>query len=99
MSGGQRQRIALARALVSEPEVLLLDEATCHLDVETEASINEALASIACTRIIVTHRIDIARKADTITVMRNGEIVERGKHADLISAGGAYLRMVSQQQS
>jgi len=101
LSGGQRQRIAIARALVREPAVLLLDEATAALDVETEASINATLAEIAKTTTVVsvTHRLDPIREFDSIVVLDGGRIAERGNHDELIAADGLYRQLIDRQDS
>jgi ATP-binding cassette, subfamily B, bacterial len=98
-SGGQRQRIAIARAILRRPAVLLLDEATSALDVATEAAINETLARAArgCTVVAVTHRLASVEKFDCICVLDGGQIVERGRHQDLLELGGAYARLRQKQ--
>lgn len=97
VSGGQRQRIALARALVHRPAILLLDEATSSLDTATERRIQEALARLRCTRIVIAHRLSTVRAADLILVMDQGVVVERGSHDDLMRRGGRYEELVSVQ--
>jgi ATP-binding cassette subfamily B protein len=94
-SGGERQRIALARALVRDPAILILDEAGSALDANTDAAIAETLKRIARRRTVisVTHRLDSIANADQIVVMRRGRIVETGAHAELLAAGGTYARM------
>ncbi len=98
LSGGERQRLALARALVGGPQVLLLDEATSALDVATERTVQAALDELACTRIIVAHRLSTVRDADQILVMRRGTIVEAGTHEVLVRHDGEYARMLATQQ-
>ncbi len=97
LSGGQRQRVAIARALAPRPRVLLLDEATSHLDTVTEHALERNLRALSCTRIVIAHRLSTVRDADVIVVMADGEIVERGSHAELVSAGGAYAALVRAQ--
>ncbi|OUC97804.1 ABC transporter [Streptosporangium minutum] len=97
LSGGQRQRIALARALLSRPRVLLLDEATSHLDTATEAAIEENLARLTQTRIVIAHRLSTVRDADQIFVVEAGGIAERGTHDELMRLGGRYAALTERQ--
>ncbi|CAH0018871.1 unnamed protein product [Clonostachys rhizophaga] len=94
-SGGQRQRIAIARALILQPELLLLDEPTSALDAESEQLVRETLGNIqeGRTMILVTHRLNIVRDAHVIIVMDEGRIVEKGTHAELMSKQGHYFKM------
>ena len=97
LSGGQRQRLAIARAIAHNPAIVLLDEATSHLDVETERKVADNLSTLACTQIIIAHRLSTIRDADTILVLDHGTIVERGDHRDLLRRDGHYARLVHQQ--
>jgi ATP-binding cassette subfamily B protein len=97
LSGGQRQRLAIARAVADQPKILLLDEATRHLDVETEQRVAQNLYGLACTQIISAHRLSTVRDADTILVLDQGKIVERGGHAELVRSNGHYARLVRRQ--
>ena len=97
LSGGQRQRLCIARAVADKPPILLLDEATSHLDVETEQRVAKNLQALACTQIVIAHRLSTVRKADTILVLDSGVIVEQGAHDELIRRGGPYARLVLQQ--
>ncbi len=99
LSGGQRQRVALARAILRNPRILLLDEATSALDTESEAAVQAALATLrqGRTTIVVAHRLSTVRDADLIVVMADGQAIESGTHGDLISANGAFARLVRAQ--
>ena len=99
LSGGQRQRIAIARALLRNPDILILDEATSALDPETEHAINETLGRVAQGRTVisVTHRLSSANRADCIFLLRDGSIVEQGKHEHLMEKNGAYARLWQKQ--
>jgi len=95
LSGGERQRVALARAFLADAPILILDEATSSLDVETEREVQAAMAELkqGRTTIVIAHRLSTVREADRILVFNQGRIVEQGKHADLISARGLYARL------
>jgi ABC-type bacteriocin/lantibiotic exporter with double-glycine peptidase domain len=97
LSGGQRQRLAIARAVVHKPSILLLDEATSHLDVETEQRVARNLQSLACTQIIIAHRLSTVRDADMIVVLDHGTIAERGTHRQLVRRRGQYAALVRRQ--
>ncbi len=97
LSGGQIQRIALARALAHRPVILILDEATSHLDTVTEKLVDYNLSQLSCTRIVIAHRLSTIRNADMIYVLKEGRIVERGTHADLLALKGFYTELVHSQ--
>ncbi|KAI9374810.1 P-loop containing nucleoside triphosphate hydrolase protein [Aspergillus egyptiacus] len=99
ISGGQKQRISIARALVKNPQILILDEATASLDSATEMRVQAALESAAAGRTLVTiaHRLSTIRNADNIVVMRQGKLIEQGSHAELLAADGAYAELVRLQ--
>ncbi len=97
VSGGQHQRIALARALVHRPAILLLDEATSSLDTATERRIQDHLAALRCTRIVIAHRLSTVRAADLILVLEHGAVVERGTHDELMRRRGRYEELVAVQ--
>ncbi|KAF2870539.1 P-loop containing nucleoside triphosphate hydrolase protein [Massariosphaeria phaeospora] len=99
LSGGQKQRLAIARSIVSDPQVLLLDEATSALDPKAEKIVQQALDNVAQNRttIVIAHKLSTVRNADNIAVMSDGHVVEQGTHNDLIEADGAYARLVRAQ--
>jgi ATP-binding cassette subfamily B protein len=99
LSGGEKQRLAIARLLLKAPSVVILDEATAHLDSENEALVQEALkiALQGRTSIVIAHRLSTVRDADQILVLEKGQIVERGKHDALVAAGGLYAELYARQ--
>jgi ATP-binding cassette subfamily B protein len=101
LSGGEKQRIALARVILKDPRILVLDEATSHLDSESEALIQDALKRVMAgrTSIVIAHRLSTILAADQILVIDRGQIVERGTHAELLAAGGVYAQLYRTQFS
>ncbi|MCL4169366.1 UNVERIFIED_CONTAM: hypothetical protein GTU68_001698 [Idotea baltica] len=99
LSGGQRQRIAIARAVLADPKILILDEATSNLDTESEALIQKSLAELTKgrTTFVIAHRLSTIRKADQILVIENGKIAERGSHDELIATEGRYHNLFTYQ--
>ena len=99
LSGGERQRVAIARAILADPRILILDEATSSLDSESEALIQEGLADLmhGRTTFVIAHRLSTIRRADTILVLEHGEIVERGRHEELLALGGRYHALYTRQ--
>jgi subfamily B ATP-binding cassette protein MsbA len=99
LSGGERQRVAIARAILANPRLLILDEATSSLDSESEAFIQEGLAELmrGRTTFVIAHRLSTIRRADTILVLEDGQIVERGRHEELLALGGRYHSLYTRQ--
>jgi ATP-binding cassette subfamily B protein len=99
LSGGEKQRVALARLLLKAPSVVVLDEATAHLDSESEAAVQRALktALTGRTSLVIAHRLSTVREADQILVVDQGEVVERGSHDELLQAGGLYAELYQTQ--
>ena len=94
LSGGERQRLELARALATDPSILILDEASSALDADTEARIVASLRRRGCSALVLAHRLSTVRGADRILVLDGGRIVEEGRHEDLVTAAGPYHRLV-----
>jgi ATP-binding cassette subfamily B protein len=99
LSGGEKQRVALARLLLKAPTVVILDEATAHLDSESEAAVQRALQTALAgrTSLVIAHRLSTIRDADQILVIDSGRVAERGTHAELLAAGGLYAELYHTQ--
>jgi len=99
MSGGEKQRLAIARLLLKAPSVVVLDEATAHLDSESEVAVQRALKTALAgrTSLVIAHRLSTIREADQILVVEDGRVVERGTHDELLSAGGLYAELYQTQ--
>jgi subfamily B ATP-binding cassette protein MsbA len=99
LSGGQRQRISIARALLADPKIIILDEATSNLDTESEAFIQKSLHELMKDRttFVIAHRLSTIQKADQILVIEDGNIVEKGKHDELIASKCRYWELFTYQ--
>ncbi|MCB1448451.1 MAG: ATP-binding cassette domain-containing protein, partial [Rhizobiaceae bacterium] len=100
LSGGEKQRVAIARTILKSPPILILDEATSALDTHTEQEIQTALDDVSRDRttLVIAHRLSTVVNADEIIVLKDGQIVERGRHARLLELGGLYAQMWSRQR-
>ena len=98
LSGGEKQRLSIARAMLKDAPILLLDEATASLDADNEHEIQLSLQRLRAgkTVVVIAHRLDTIRDADQILVLANGEIAEAGRHTELMERGGVYCRMVTE---
>ena len=99
LSGGQKQRVSIARAILADPRILILDEATSSLDSESEALIQTGLSYLMQSRttFVIAHRLSTIRRADQILVVEGGRIIERGNHAELYAAEGRYYDLYTRQ--
>jgi ABC-type multidrug transport system fused ATPase/permease subunit len=100
LSGGERQRITIARAVLKNPPILILDEATSSLDTESERVVQDAISKLMQHRtcLVIAHRLSTVQHADEIIVMDKGQIAERGSHAQLMANNGIYSKLVAMQQ-
>ena len=99
LSGGQRQRVAIARAFLKDAPVLILDEATSHLDAVNEKAVRQALEELMADRttIVIAHRLSTVRTADLIVALNEGKVIESGTHNELLAKGGLYAQLVAHQ--
>jgi len=99
LSGGQRQRLSIARAVMKNPPILILDEATSALDTESEKLVQNAITNLMKNRtsIVIAHRLSTIQHADEILVVQKGQIIERGKHDELLKSSGVYAKLISMQ--
>ena len=99
LSGGERQRVTIARALLHDPRILILDEATSNVDSRTEIKIQEAMNELMKNRtcFVIAHRLSTIRSADHILVLEDGQVVEQGNHDSLMALGGVYRRLYESQ--
>ncbi len=99
LSGGEKQRVAIARLLLKAPDFVVLDEATAHLDSESEVAVQRALKKVLAgrTSLVIAHRLSTVREADQILVIEGGQVVERGRHAELLDNGGLYADLYHTQ--
>ena len=99
LSGGERQRLTIARLLLAQPRVVILDEATAHLDSTSEAAVQAALGEALAgrTSVVIAHRLSTVRAADLILVIEEGQVVERGTHTELLAVGGRYQELYHTQ--
>jgi ATP-binding cassette subfamily B protein len=99
LSGGEKQRVSIARVVLKNPRILVLDEATSHLDSQSEALIQDALERVMAgrTSLVIAHRLSTILKADQILVLDRGRLIERGSHADLLANGGLYAKLYETQ--
>ncbi|MEK6588860.1 MAG: ATP-binding cassette domain-containing protein, partial [Chloroflexota bacterium] len=99
LSGGEKQRVAIARVILKDPRVLILDEATSHLDSQSEALIQEAMEQVMVgrTSLVIAHRLSTIIGANLILVLDEGRVVEQGRHAELLERGGLYRRLYETQ--
>jgi ATP-binding cassette subfamily B protein len=99
MSGGEKQRLAIARMILKNPRIVVLDEATAHLDSESESAVQQALdaALEGRTSLVIAHRLSTVRNADQILVLDDGRIVESGTHSELLARGGLYADLYRTQ--